>query len=96
MYWNSLGKLCGRARDSGLPVVALDLKFLSPVSCGDQIEIETRISRMTQRRIYFKLTLENLSAGRTAVTAKLTVAAFGMDYKYCPIPDFIVRAINDV
>jgi len=78
----------------GLPVVRLHILFHSPAYCGDQIEIETRISKITRHRIYFKSTIVNLTTGRALTTANMTVAAFGMDYKSCPIPDFILEAIN--
>lgn len=78
----------------GLPVVSLNILFHSPAYCGDEIEIETRISKTTRHRIYFKSSIVNLTTGRVLTTANMTVAAFGMDYKSCPMPDFILEAIN--
>jgi len=78
----------------GLPVASLNILFHSPAYCGNEIEIETRISKITLRRIYFKSSIVNLTTGRTLTTTKMTVACFDMDYKSCPIPGFILEAIN--
>ncbi|MDX9788983.1 MAG: thioesterase family protein [Desulfobacterales bacterium] len=78
----------------GLPVIDLNTKFLSPGYLGDEIEIETLISKIDRRRIFFKFSLKNLSTGRAMATAGMTTAAIGMDFKSCLIPDFILTAIT--
>lgn len=78
----------------GLPVVSFSIQFHSPACCGDEVEIETRVSKITPRRIYFKFFMVNLTTGRALTTANMIVAAFGMDYNTCPIPGFISKAIN--
>lgn len=78
----------------GLPVIDLTVKFISPGFLGDEIEIDTLIDKIDRRRLHFRFALQNLTTGRTMVTARMTTAAIGMNFKSCLIPEFILTAIE--
>jgi acyl-CoA thioester hydrolase len=78
----------------GLPVIRLALHFKSPARCGDEIDIITRITKITRRRIYFKFELFHGGEGRLLATGALVATAFDSHCKPTSIPDFILQAID--
>jgi YbgC/YbaW family acyl-CoA thioester hydrolase len=81
-------------RIQGLPVIRLALNFRSPARCGDELDIVTRITKITRRRIYFKFELFHKAEDRLVATASLVATAFDSRCKPTSIPDFIVHAID--
>lgn len=78
----------------GLPVIKMNLEFKAPARCGDWITINTFVSRLTDRRIYFRFDIVNDQTARLLLKASLCVTAFGADYRPMPIPAFIKQAIE--
>jgi acyl-CoA thioester hydrolase len=97
-YFRALGipweSYLGSDRIKGLPVISLNLKFKSPARCGDEIEIITRISKLTRKRIYFRFELFHKEENRLIATGSLVVTAFDQNNRPAKIPDFIIGAIN--
>ncbi|RLA93664.1 MAG: hypothetical protein DRG25_04115 [Deltaproteobacteria bacterium] len=73
--------------------MSLNLKFKSPARYGDEIEIITRISKLTRKRIYFRFELLHKEEKRLIATGFLVVTAFDQNNRPTHIPDFIIGAI---
>ena len=84
----------GKKEVRGLPVITMSIEFKSPARCGEQLSVITKVSRLTNRRIYFSFDILNDGTNRLVARGKITVSAFGKDFRPIPIPDFIVHAIN--
>jgi len=96
-YFRALGipweSYLGTDRIKGLPVISLNLKFKSPARYGDEIEIITRISKLTRKRIYFRFELLHKEEKRLIAAGSLVVTAFDQNNRPTHIPDFIIGAI---
>ncbi len=97
-YFRSIGtpweQFAGGDVIKGLPVISMSIRFKSPARCGDILDITTKVSKLTKRRIYFRFTLFNNVENRMVAVGTLVVTAFDGAYKPTPIPDFIVSAIT--
>lgn len=77
----------------GLPVIKMGLEFKSPAWCGDWVTVETFVSKLTQRRIYFKFNLLHKITKRQIAVGTITATAFSKQLRPIPIPSFIMEAI---
>ena len=78
----------------GLPVIKMGLEFKSPARCGDWVTVETFVSKLTQRRIYFKFNILNKTTKRQIAVGAITATAFNKQLRPIPIPSFITHAIS--
>lgn len=73
------------ARGIVSPVVSLDIKYKSPCTFEDEIEIETTVKNYTGIRLMFSYVMKNIATGETVVEANST---------HCFIVDGRVVAMN--
>lgn len=73
------------ARGIVSPVVSLDIKYKSPCTFEDEIEIETTVKNYTGIRLMFSYVMKKIATGETVVEANST---------HCFIVDGRVVAMN--
>ena len=93
-WWGRLGCLAAMAIMAASSVCVLAATPDRGAGVSDEIEMTTKVTKLTARRIYFRIELVNIQESRVVVVAALVVTAFDKNYKPTRIPDFIVGAIT--
>lgn len=82
-------------RRIGLPIVRLEVDFVSPSHLGDRILLSLEVERLGSRSLTLKITCRDTADGQLRMTARLVLVATSLEtHQSIAIPPDVASAIS--